>query len=38
MNVGLPREIFINDKRERFAFISLVYWDAVFMNVYCIVI
>ena len=25
MNVGLPREIFINDKPERFALIALVY-------------
>ena len=33
MNVGLPRETFINEKLERFAFIALVYWDAVFMNV-----
>ena len=38
MNVDLPREIFINDKLERFAFIALVYWDAVYMNVYCVVI
>ena len=38
MNVGLPWEIFINDKLERFAFIALVYWDAVYMNVYCVVI
>ena len=29
MNVGLPREIFINDKPERFALIALVYWEAL---------
>ena len=29
MNVGLPREIFINDKPERFALITLIYWEAV---------
>ena len=34
MNVGPPREIFINDKPERFALITLVYWDAVYMNVH----
>ena len=38
MNVGLPREIFISDKPERFALIALVYWDAVYMNVHCVVI
>ena len=38
MNVGLPREIFINDKPERFALIALVYWDAVYMNIHCVVI
>ena len=38
MNVGLPREIFINDKPERFALIALVCWDAVYMNVHCVVI
>ena len=38
MNVSLPREIFINDKPKRFALIALVYWDAVYMNVRCVVI
>ena len=38
MNVGLLREIFINDKPERFALIALVYWDAVYMNIHCVVI
>ena len=39
MNVGLPREICINDKTERFALIVLVYLgDAVYMNVHCVVI
>ena len=38
MNVGLPREIFINDKPERFTLIALVYWDAVFMTVHCVLI
>ena len=38
MNVGLPREIFINDKPDIFALIALVYWDAVYMNVHCVVI
>ena len=39
MNVGLPREIFINDKTERFALIALVYsGDAIYMNVHCVVI
>ena len=33
MNVGLPREIFINYKPKRFALIALVYWDAVHMNI-----
>ena len=37
-NVGLPREIFINDKPERFVFIALVYWDAVNMNIHFVVI
>ena len=37
-NVGLPREIFINDKPERFALIALVYWNAVYMNIHCVVI
>ena len=27
MNVGLPREIFINDKPDIFALIALVYWE-----------
>ena len=35
MNAGLPREIFINDKPERFVLIALAYWDAVYMNVHC---
>ena len=38
MNVGLPREIFINNKPQRFAFIALVYWDTVYMNIPCVVI
>ena len=38
MNVGLPREIFINHKPEIFAFIALVYWDAVYKNVHCVII
>ena len=38
MNVGLPREIFIIDKPDIFALIALVYWDAVYMNVHCVVI
>ena len=36
MNVGLLREIVINDKPERFAFIASVYWNAVYMNVHCL--
>ena len=32
MNLGLPREMFVNDKPERFALIALVYWDAVYMD------
>ena len=38
MNVGPPQEIFINYRPERFALIALVYWDAVYVNVYCVVI
>ena len=38
MDVGLPREIFINDKPERFALNALVYWDAIYINVHCVVI
>ena len=37
MNVGLPGEIFINDKPERFVLLAQVYWDAVYMNVHSIV-
>ena len=36
--MGLPREIFIIDKPDIFALIALVYWDAVYMNVHCVVI
>ena len=38
MNVGLPREIFINNKPERFALTALVYWDTISMNIRCVVI
>ena len=36
--MGLLREIFIIDKPDIFALIALVYWDAVYMNVHCVVI
>ena len=38
MNVGLPREIFINNKSEKFTLIALVYWDTVYMNIHSEVI
>ena len=34
MNVGLPREIFNNDKPERFALIALVYWLNLVLRCY----
>ena len=40
MNVGLPQEIFINDKPEGFAFdyCGLLARDVTYINVHCVVI
>ena len=36
--MGLPREIIVNIKSKRFAMSCLGYLDAIYINVYCVII